>query len=86
MGQMVKNLPVMPETWVQSLDQEGPLEKGMTTYSSIYQGKGLARRGQLEEVRGLGDRSVQCLDCGYCFTGVLCLFGETHGNVYIILR
>ena len=50
MGQMVKNLPVMQETWVQSLDQEGPLEKGMTTYSSIYQGKGLARRGQLEEV------------------------------------
>ena len=31
----VKNLPVMPETWVLSLDQEDPLEKGMTTHSSI---------------------------------------------------
>ena len=33
--QMVKNLLVMQETWVQSLDQEDPLEKGMATHSSI---------------------------------------------------
>ena len=26
---MVKNLPAMRETWVQSLGQEDPLEKGM---------------------------------------------------------
>ena len=32
---MVKNLPVMRETWVQSLDWEDPLEKGMATHSSI---------------------------------------------------
>ena len=32
---MVKNLPVMQETWVQSLGQEDPLEEGMATYSSI---------------------------------------------------
>ena len=31
---MVKNLPVQ-ETWVQSLGQEYPLEKGMATHSSI---------------------------------------------------
>ena len=34
-AQMVKNLPVMQEIWVQSLDQEDPLEKGMATHSSI---------------------------------------------------
>ena len=34
-AQLVKNLPAMPETWVQSLDWEDPLEKGMATYSSI---------------------------------------------------
>ena len=34
-AQTVKNLPVMQETWVQSLDWEDPLEKGMTTHSSI---------------------------------------------------
>ena len=34
-AQMVKNLPAMQETWVLSLDQEDPLEKGMVTHSSI---------------------------------------------------
>ena len=32
---MTKNLPAMWETRVQFLDWEDPLEKGMTTYSSI---------------------------------------------------
>ena len=31
----VKNLPAMQETQVRSLGQEDPLEKGMTTHSSI---------------------------------------------------
>ena len=34
-AQMVKNLPEMQETWVSSLVQEDPLEKGMATHSSI---------------------------------------------------
>ena len=33
---MVKNLPAMWETWVQSLGWEDPLEKGMATYSSVF--------------------------------------------------
>ena len=32
---MVKNLPAVQETWVQSLGQEDLLEKGMDTHSSI---------------------------------------------------
>ena len=32
---MVENQPAMQETWVQSLGQENPLEKGMATHSSI---------------------------------------------------
>ena len=32
---MVKNLPAMQKTWVQSLGWEDPLEKGMVTYSPI---------------------------------------------------
>ena len=35
MAQIVKNLPTMQESWVQSLGQEGPLKKGMATHSSI---------------------------------------------------
>ena len=34
-AQMVKSLPAMQETWVQSLGQKDPLEKGMATPSSI---------------------------------------------------
>ena len=33
---MVKNLPVMQETQVQSLGQEDSLEEGMATHSSIF--------------------------------------------------
>ena len=32
---MVKNLPAMHETWIQSLGQKDPLEKGMATHSII---------------------------------------------------
>ena len=39
LAQTVKNLPAVTETRAQSLSQENPLEKGMTTHSSI-----LARR------------------------------------------
>ena len=35
MAQIVKNLPAMQETRVQSLGREDPLEKGMATHSSI---------------------------------------------------
>ena len=46
---MVKNLPAMQETWVQSLDWEDPLEKGKATYSSIL----AWRVPQTEEPDGL---------------------------------
>ena len=32
---VVKNLPTMQETWVQSLGQEDLLEKGMAAHSSV---------------------------------------------------
>ena len=32
---MVKNLPIMQKTWVQSLGWKDPLEKGMATHSTI---------------------------------------------------
>ena len=34
-GSVVKNLPAMQETWVQSLGQEEPLEKGMATHVHV---------------------------------------------------
>ena len=55
MAQTVKNLPAIQETRVQSLDQEDPLEKGMTTHSSI-----LAWRSPwIEEPDGLQSMGLQ---------------------------
>ena len=34
-AQMVKNLPALWETWVQSMSWEDPLEKELATHSSI---------------------------------------------------
>ena len=34
-AQLVKHLSAVQETWVPSLAQEDPLEKGMATHSSI---------------------------------------------------
>ena len=36
---MVKNLPAVQKTWIQSLGQEDLLEKGMATHSSILPGE-----------------------------------------------
>ena len=44
-AQLVKNLPIMLETWVQSLDWEEPLEEGMATHSSILSWKIAMDRG-----------------------------------------
>ena len=44
---MVKNLPAVQETQVQSLGQKDPLEKGMATHSDI-----LAWRSPWTEVLG----------------------------------
>ena len=55
MAQMVKNLPAMQETWVQSLDQEDPLEKGMATQSNTV----AWRIPQTEELGGLQPMRLQ---------------------------
>ena len=35
MAQLLKNLPAMQQTWIQSLGWKDPLEKEMVTHSSI---------------------------------------------------
>ena len=57
-AQMVKNLPAMQETWVQSLGQEDPLEKEMATHSSILAWKipWVEEPGRLQSMGLLGVR------------------------------
>jgi len=54
MVQTIKNLPAIQETWVQSLDQEDPLDKGMATHSSI-----LAENAMAEDLCGLQSLGLQ---------------------------
>ena len=54
-GSVVKNLPVMQETWVQSLGWEDPLEKEMATHSSILAWRIAMDRGAWQAiVHGVG--------------------------------
>ena len=56
MAQLVKSLPAVQETQVQSLDQEDPLEKEMATHSSILVWKipQMEEPGQLESMVSQG--------------------------------
>ena len=55
-AQMVKRLPAMRETWVQSLGQEDPLEESMATHSSILAWKipWMEEPGRLQSRESLG--------------------------------
>ena len=52
-GQLVKNPPAMQETWVQPLSQKDPLEKRMTTHSSILAGNFHGKRSLAGLVHGV---------------------------------
>ena len=53
LAQMVKNLPAIQETQVQSLGGKDPLEKGIATHASIF-----AWRIPRTESGGLGSQRV----------------------------
>ena len=55
---MVKNLPAVHETQVQSLGREDPLEKGMATHSSIL----AWRIPWTEEIGGLQSMGLQTVE------------------------
>ena len=55
MAQMVKNLPAMQETWIQSLGWKDLLEEGMTTHTSI-----LAWRILMDKKNLMGYSSWNC--------------------------
>ena len=70
-AKMVKNLPVVQETWVQSLGQEDPLEKGIATHSNIL----AWRIPWTEEPGRLSDFCLAFLfNCVYRFAGLIILY------------
>ena len=54
---MVKKLPAMQETQVQSLDQEDPLEKGMATHSIILAWR-ISRTEEPGRLQSMGSQRV----------------------------
>ena len=56
-AQMVKCLPTMQETWVQSLGQEDLLEKEMATHSSILAWK-IPWMEELGRLQSMGSQRV----------------------------
>ena len=57
LAQMIKNMSAMQETQIQSLGQEGPLEKGMATHSSILAWRILGTE-EPEGLRSMGSQRV----------------------------
>ena len=54
---MVKNLPAMQETRVQSLGQEDPLEKRMATHSSVLAWR-IPRTEEPGDLQSMGSQRV----------------------------
>ena len=70
MVQLVKNLPAMWETWVQTLGWEDPLEKGKATHSSI-----LTRRIP-RTIQSLGCKESDTSNFHFHFQGLLNIIGQ----------
>ena len=64
-AQLVKNLPAIWETWVQSLDWEDPLENGKATHSSILAWKVAKSRTRLSDFHSLTHIYIHKHMCGY---------------------
>ena len=77
-AQMEKNLPAMQETWVQSLGQEDPLEKGMATHSCILIWR-ILWRGKNPMDRGAWLQSIGSQRAGHDWT-------TKHACAHMIIR
>ena len=88
MTQMVKRLPTMQETWVQSLGQEDVLEKKMVTYSSILAWKipWTEEPGKLQSMGsqrvGHGGATSFSLSLSFTHTYMLCVCVYVYSSIY----
>ena len=76
MAQLVKNLPAMQETWVQSLGWEGPTEKGKATHSGILAWNESRRESDMTERLSL--TGLAKMLCGFFFRNPNELFGQVN--------
>ena len=78
-GSHCKNPPAMQETWVQSLIQEDPLDKGLVTHSSIlaWRISGTEEHGRLWSMGGKQLDMTEQLTL-FIHTNISQLFLEKH--------
>ena len=57
MALIVKNQPLMQETWVQFPDKEDPLEKGMATHSSVLAWR-IPWTKETDELKSMGSQRI----------------------------
>ena len=86
-GSVVKNLPVMQETQVWSLDQEDPLEKSMVTHSSIaWRIPWTEEPGGPQSMRSQSQTRLKLLSTHACSSSwILCIISIPSGNIWILL-
>ena len=75
--QLVKNLPAMQETWVQTLGWEDPLEKGKATHSST-----LVWRILRTTVHGVAKSWTQLSNFHFHGQGTLEKETATHSGIF----
>ena len=80
LAQLVKDLPAMQETRVQSLGQEDPLEKEMATHSSIL----VWRIPWTEEPCGLQSRGLQRVALDWVINPFMVIVSITTFIIFII--
>ena len=85
---MVKNLPIKPETWVQPLGQEDPLEEKMAIHSSISPWEILrivepGRHQTIRLQRGMGKQlthtsNFKCVIVNFPLKYICCCFDANY--------
>ena len=81
-SQMVKTLPAIGETWVQSLGWEDPLEKGMATLSSTLTWE-IPWMGEPGRLQSMGSRQTRLSDFTFTFTLALQVILFIPKDLYI---
>ena len=85
MAQLVKSLPAMQETWVQSLGQEDPLEKEMAPCFSILAWRMPWTEGP-SRLQSMGSHESDTTERVSTCRGTECRFGVGLGSCLVIKR
>ena len=82
MAQTAKNLPIMQETWVRTLDQEDPLEEEIAIHSSILAWR-ILRTEKPDRLHSMGLQTLRHYRATNTHTKVLARVQRNYNLFYI---